>query len=98
MESLLCNSLNVYSAPSTIRVVNGNARLTPQQWIPFFVHAYRGQIFKVLSNKPVYVTGKFSSTNGAKAVKCALGANEGYLYPLNKVRVCVHIENLLRCV
>lgn len=44
------------------------------------------QIFKVLSKKAVYVTGKFSSNNGAKAVKCALGANEGHLYPLNKVR------------
>ncbi|CAM9398979.1 unnamed protein product [Ectocarpus fasciculatus] len=54
------------------------------------LHNLIAKIFKVLSNKPVYVTGKFSSTNGAKAVKCALGANEGYLYPLNKSFIFIH--------
>ncbi|CAM9677536.1 unnamed protein product, partial [Hapterophycus canaliculatus] len=54
------------------------------------LHNLIAKIFKVLSNKPVYVTGKFSSNNGAKAVKCALGANEGHLYPLNKSFIFIH--------
>lgn len=54
-------------------------------FVPDRLNPGHPQIFKVLANKPVYVTGKFSSNSGAKAVKCALGANEGHLYPLNKV-------------
>eukprot|EP00903_Cladosiphon_okamuranus_P016677 g15378.t1 len=54
------------------------------------LHNLIAKIFKVLSKKPVYVTGKFSSNNGAKAVKCALGANEGHLYPLNKSFIFIH--------
>ncbi|CAM9671553.1 unnamed protein product, partial [Laminaria digitata] len=54
------------------------------------LHNLIAKIFKVLANKPVYVTGKFSSNSGAKAVKCALGANEGHLYPLNKSFIFIH--------
>ncbi|CAN0192476.1 unnamed protein product [Ascophyllum nodosum] len=54
------------------------------------LHNLVAKIFKVLADKAVYVTGKFSSNNGAKSVKCALGANEGHLYPLNKSFIFIH--------
>ncbi|CAN0122148.1 unnamed protein product, partial [Phaeothamnion confervicola] len=48
------------------------------------------KIFKALSNRTVYVTGKFRSVAGAKSVACALGANDGQLYPLNKSFIFIH--------
>lgn len=46
--------------------------------------------FKVISKKKVFVPGKFESAYGTSCVKCALRANEGFLYPLEKSFVFIH--------
>ncbi|CAM9183918.1 unnamed protein product [Choristocarpus tenellus] len=67
---------------------NYNGNLNSEMTGP--LHNLIAKVFKVLSGKSVYVTGKFSSVNGAKAVECALGANKGHLYPLNKSFIFIH--------
>ena len=47
--------------------------------------------FKVITKKKVFIPGKFQAvSNSAKCVKCALKANEGLLYPLEKQFVFIH--------
>lgn len=48
------------------------------------------QVFKTISKKPVFITGKYRSANNVKCVNCAMGASEGHLYPLNKSFVFIH--------
>eukprot|EP00611_Tribonema_gayanum_P009935 TRINITY_DN1982_c0_g1_i1.p1 TRINITY_DN1982_c0_g1~~TRINITY_DN1982_c0_g1_i1.p1 ORF type:complete len:701 (-),score=236.58 TRINITY_DN1982_c0_g1_i1:946-2982(-) len=48
------------------------------------------KIFKSLSGRAVFVTGNYRSAAGAKCVKCAMGASEGHLYPLNKSFIFIH--------
>ena len=40
--------------------------------------------FKVISKKKVFIPGKFANANQQACVKCAVRANEGFLYPLEK--------------
>lgn len=46
--------------------------------------------FKVIAKKKVFIPGKFSNANQQSCVKCALRANEGLLYPLEKQLVFIH--------
>jgi structure-specific recognition protein 1 len=46
--------------------------------------------FKVIAKKKVFIPGKFSNANQQPCVKCALRANEGLLYPLEKQFVFIH--------
>jgi len=46
--------------------------------------------FKVIANKKVFIPGKFQNANAQACVKCALRANEGLLYPLEKQFVFIH--------
>lgn len=46
--------------------------------------------FKVIAKKKVFIPGKFENANAHKCVKCALRANEGLLYPLEKQFVFIH--------
>ena len=46
--------------------------------------------FKVIAGKKVFVPGKFSNANEQPCVKCAVRANEGLLYPLEKQFVFIH--------
>lgn len=46
--------------------------------------------FKVIAKKKVFIPGKFSNANQQSCVKCALRANEGLLYPLEKQFVFIH--------
>ena len=46
--------------------------------------------FKVISKKKVFIPGKFANANAQPYVKCALRANEGLLYPLEKQFVFIH--------
>jgi structure-specific recognition protein 1 len=46
--------------------------------------------FKVISKKKVFIPGKFANANAQPCVKCALRANEGLLYPLEKQFVFIH--------
>mmetsp|Transcript_20431 Transcript_20431/g.30219 ORF Transcript_20431/g.30219 Transcript_20431/m.30219 type:complete len:644 (+) Transcript_20431:30-1961(+) len=48
------------------------------------------RVFKNLSKKPVFITGTYRSATGDKCVKCAMGASEGHLYPLNKSFIFIH--------
>ena len=46
--------------------------------------------FKIIANKKVFVPGKFRNADGQECVKCAVRANEGHLYPLEKSFVFIH--------
>ena len=46
--------------------------------------------FKVIAKKKVFIPGKFANANQQACVKCALRANEGLLYPLEKQFVFIH--------
>lgn len=47
-------------------------------------------LFKYLIDIKVYTSGKFVTSSGDKAVKCALKAQEGLLYPLEKSFMFIH--------
>lgn len=51
--------------------------------------------FKIITRKKVFVPGKFTTAGSAKCVKCALKANEGHLYPLEKQFIFIHKPALL---
>eukprot|EP00980_Cylindrotheca_fusiformis_P004799 scaffold1028_cov135-Cylindrotheca_fusiformis.AAC.9 len=51
--------------------------------------------FKVIAKKKVFIPGKFSNVNQQACVKCALRANEGLLYPLEKQFVFIHKPPIL---
>jgi len=46
--------------------------------------------FKIIARKKVFVNGKFANAYQQACVKCALRANEGHLYPLEKCFVFIH--------
>ena len=46
--------------------------------------------FKVITKKKVFIPGKFTTVGNSKCVKCALKANEGHLYPLEKQFLFIH--------
>lgn len=46
--------------------------------------------FKIIAKKKVFIPGKFQNANQQPCVKCALRANEGLLYPLEKQFVFIH--------
>jgi len=46
--------------------------------------------FKVIAKKKVFIPGKFANASQHSCVKCALRANEGHLYPLEKQFVFIH--------
>lgn len=51
--------------------------------------------FKVIAKKKVFIPGKFANANQQPCVKCALRANEGLLYPLEKQFVFIHKPPIL---
>mmetsp|Transcript_17041 Transcript_17041/g.40155 ORF Transcript_17041/g.40155 Transcript_17041/m.40155 type:complete len:809 (+) Transcript_17041:83-2509(+) len=51
--------------------------------------------FKLLANKKVFIPGKFANANQQACVKCAVRANEGLLYPLEKQFVFIHKPAIL---
>lgn len=51
--------------------------------------------FKVISRKKVFIPGKFANANQQACVKCAVRANEGFLYPLEKQFVFVHKPTII---
>lgn len=46
--------------------------------------------FKIITRKKVFVPGKFRNADNQECVKCALRANDGHLYPLEKQFVFIH--------
>lgn len=53
------------------------------------------KIFKVIAKKKVFIPGKFANANQQACVKCAVRANEGLLYPLEKQFVFIHKPPIL---
>eukprot|EP00586_Coscinodiscus_wailesii_P004416 CAMPEP_0172483482 /NCGR_PEP_ID=MMETSP1066-20121228/10494_1 /TAXON_ID=671091 /ORGANISM="Coscinodiscus wailesii, Strain CCMP2513" /LENGTH=946 /DNA_ID=CAMNT_0013247383 /DNA_START=94 /DNA_END=2934 /DNA_ORIENTATION=- len=53
------------------------------------------KVFKVVTRKKVFVPGKFANSNQQACVKCALRANEGHLYPLEKQFIFIHKPSVL---
>ena len=51
--------------------------------------------FKVIARKKVFIPGKFANANEQACVKCAVRANEGLLYPLEKQFVFIHKPPIL---
>lgn len=51
--------------------------------------------FKIIGKKKVFIPGKFANAYQQPCVKCALRANEGHLYPLEKCFVFIHKPSLL---
>lgn len=51
--------------------------------------------FKVISKKKVFIPGKFANANQQACVKCAVRANEGLLYPLEKQFIFIHKPTIL---
>jgi structure-specific recognition protein 1 len=51
--------------------------------------------FKVITKKKVFIPGKFANANQQACVKCAYRANEGLLYPLEKLFVFIHKPPIL---
>lgn len=51
--------------------------------------------FKVIAKKKVFIPGKFANANQQACVKCAVRANEGLLYPLEKQFVFIHKPPIL---
>lgn len=51
--------------------------------------------FKIIAKKKVFIPGKFGSASQAACVKCAVRANEGLLYPLEKQFVFIHKPPIL---
>ena len=48
------------------------------------------RVFKVLSGKKVFTTGKFRSSDGRHAVSCSVKASTGQLYPLERSLAFIH--------
>ena len=53
------------------------------------------RVFKVLSGKKVFTTGKFRSSDDRHAVNCSVKASTGQLYPLERSFVFVHKPTLV---
>ena len=48
------------------------------------------KIFKIVTGKKVFVTGKFKSHRDNDAISCSVKANDGLLYPLEKQFIWLH--------
>ena len=53
------------------------------------------RVFKVLSSKKVFTTGKFRSFNEQHAINCSVKARTGQLYPLERSFVFIHQPTLV---
>jgi structure-specific recognition protein 1 len=51
--------------------------------------------FKVIARKKVFIPGKFANATQHACVRCALRANEGLLYPLEKQFLFIHKPTVL---
>uniref|UniRef100_A0A7S3JR02 FACT complex subunit SSRP1 n=1 Tax=Aureoumbra lagunensis TaxID=44058 RepID=A0A7S3JR02_9STRA len=70
-----------------------NTGLKPSLTGPYYQLVAR--VFKVLSSKKVYTTGKFKSSDDRHAVSCSVKARTGQLYPLERSFVFIHQPTLV---
>ncbi len=62
--------------------------LSPQMTMP--MSSLIAKIFKIISQKKVFIPKQFKSARDAYCVKCSLKANDGLLYPLAKSFIFIH--------
>jgi structure-specific recognition protein 1 len=65
-----------------------NGQLTQEISLP--MSSLIAKIFKVLSDKKVFVPKQYKSYRDTFCIKCSIKANEGLLYPLAKSFIFIH--------
>lgn len=78
---------------------NYDGQLAPQMTMP--MSSLIAKIFKVLSDKKVFIPKQFVSARDAHCIRCSIKANDGLLYPLaksfifiNKPTVIIKFEDI----
>ncbi|DAZ94606.1 TPA: hypothetical protein N0F65_005369, partial [Lagenidium giganteum] len=72
--------IDVNLSADEIKKYNGNIHERMSGALPQIV----ATLFKFIIGKKVYTSGKFKTHSGDRAVKCAVKAQSGHLYPLEK--------------
>lgn len=78
--------IDVNMSPEEIKKYDGNIHERMSGTLPQIV----ATLFKFIIGKKVYTSGKFKNHNGERAVKCAVKANTGMLFPLEKSFMFIH--------
>ncbi|CAK4069669.1 unnamed protein product [Aphanomyces euteiches] len=78
--------IDVNLTPEEIKAYNGNIHERMSGSLPQIV----ATLFKFIMGKKVYTSGKFVTHSGDRAVKCAVKANSGVLFPLEKSFMFIH--------
>lgn len=78
--------IDVNLSPDEIRKYNGNIHERMSGALPQIV----ATLFKFIIGKKVYTSGKFKTHSGDRAVKCAVKAQSGVLFPLEKSFMFIH--------
>lgn len=78
--------IDVNLSPDEIKKYNGNIHERMSGALPQIV----ATLFKFIIGKKVYTSGKFKTHSGDRAVKCAVKAQSGVLFPLEKSFMFIH--------
>ncbi|DAZ94605.1 TPA: hypothetical protein N0F65_005368 [Lagenidium giganteum] len=78
--------IDVNLSADEIKKYNGNIHERMSGALPQIV----ATLFKFIIGKKVYTSGKFKTHSGDRAVKCAVKAQSGHLYPLEKSFMFIH--------
>lgn len=78
--------IDVNLSPDEIKKYNGNIHERMSGALPQIV----ATLFKFVIGKKVYTSGKFKTHSGDRAVKCAVKAQSGVLFPLEKSFMFIH--------
>ncbi|RHY19025.1 hypothetical protein DYB36_010457 [Aphanomyces astaci] len=78
--------IDVNLTADEIKKYNGNIHERMSGSLPQIV----ATLFKFIMGKKVYTSGKFTTHSGDRAVKCAVKASSGVLFPLEKSFMFIH--------
>ncbi|OQR89448.1 FACT complex subunit SSRP1, partial [Thraustotheca clavata] len=78
--------IDVNLTPEEVKAYDGNIHERMSGALPQIV----AMLFKYIIGKKVYTSGKFKTHSGDRAVKCAVKANSGVLFPLEKSFMFIH--------
>ncbi|EEY62317.1 FACT complex subunit SSRP1, putative [Phytophthora infestans T30-4] len=78
--------IDVNMSSEEIKKYNGNIHERMSGALPQIV----ATLFKFIIGKKVYTSGKFKTHSGERAVKCAVKAQSGVLFPLEKSFMFIH--------
>lgn len=70
-----------------------DGQLTPEMTMP--MSSLIAKVFKVLSQKKVFIPKQFQSARDAYCVRCSIKASEGLLYPLAKSFIFIHKPTII---